>query len=38
MFKVFDPETVDGGITDGTEKGSGYPLMKVISCGLSINF
>jgi TonB-linked SusC/RagA family outer membrane protein len=37
MFKVFDPETVDGGNT-GTEKGSGYPLMKTVSLGLSINF
>jgi hypothetical protein len=37
MFKVFDPETVDGGYS-GTQKGSGYPLMKVVSMGLSINF
>ncbi|MDR1937682.1 MAG: TonB-dependent receptor [Tannerellaceae bacterium] len=37
MFKVFDPETVDGGYS-GTHKGSGYPLMKVLSLGLSINF
>jgi TonB-linked SusC/RagA family outer membrane protein len=37
MFEVFDPETVDGG-SGGTEKGSGYPLMRVISVGLSINF
>jgi TonB-linked SusC/RagA family outer membrane protein len=37
MFNVFDPETVDGGNT-GTQKGSGYPLMKILSCGLSVNF
>lgn len=43
MFKVFDPETVDGGFNakekdNRTQKGSGYPLMTVLSCGLSINF
>jgi hypothetical protein len=36
MFKVFDPETADGG--NGDNPGSGYPLMKVVSAGLSINF
>jgi hypothetical protein len=38
MFEVFDPETVDGGGYDDKDKGSGYPLMKVVSLGLSVNF
>jgi hypothetical protein len=41
MFKAFDPETVDGGYSgteSGTQKGSGYPLMKVVSLGLSVIF
>jgi hypothetical protein len=36
MFEVFDPETVDRG--SGGSTGSGYPLMKVVSLGLSVNF
>lgn len=33
IFKNFDPETISGG-----SGGSVYPLSKVISCGLSVNF
>lgn len=33
LFDNFDPETIDGG-----SQGNVYPLSKVISCGLSVNF
>ncbi|WP_273160150.1 TonB-dependent receptor [Bacteroides fluxus] len=33
LFENFDPETIDGG-----SQGNVYPLSKVISCGLSVNF
>lgn len=33
IFDNFDPETIDGG-----SQGNVYPLSKVISCGLSVNF
>ncbi len=45
MFEVFDPETIDGGLDTETvvtetrrDTGSGYPLVRVISVGLSVNF
>lgn len=33
IFDNFDPETIDGG-----SQGNVYPLSRVISCGLSVNF
>lgn len=35
MKEMFDPETIDGGWADS---GNVYPLSKVFSCGLNINF
>lgn len=41
MPKMFDPESVDGGTTDGTNnesRGNVYPLSKVIAGGFSVTF
>ena len=35
MIKIFDPETV---ALSGWNDGKTYPLAKVYSCGLSVNF
>ena len=35
MSKIFDPETIDGG---SGSNGNAYPLSKVISGGISVNF
>ena len=39
MFKVFDPETMSGGFSyGGNITGAVYPLSKVMSFGLNVNF
>lgn len=35
LAKMFDPETIDGGKNGN---GNAYPLSKVFSCGISVNF
>lgn len=35
LAKMFDPETIDGG---NNGNGNAYPMSKVLSCGLSLNF
>jgi TonB-linked SusC/RagA family outer membrane protein len=38
LFKEFDPEQVDYYLRGSNAQGFGYPIMKVISAGCSINF
>ena len=39
LSKIFDPETIDGGaVTNGSRNGNAYPLSRVISGGISVNF